>query len=226
MAKGKARRAHRRPRRTVVHHRNPRKRRVTARSRRRTLRRNPRLIRAHHRRRRRLRRNPFGSNYRNLGEMSLAAVICGVGARAIPEKVDALSSMNNGITGYALNFISGAALAWLLTKTPLRENGGVGGLVGTIAQVGGRIVSDRWGKTVVTFNLPTGPGAAAVPAQMSGMGAFGDPAFNLGAYVKPYAFPLPNDGRKVAVPAAPSAMVPRGATVKGSRPLSRNRHVM
>lgn len=227
MRKKRNRRAKASRRRRRIIHRNPRRRRVHARRNRRT-RRNPRRINAHHRRRRiRRHRNPFGSNYRNLGEMSLAAVIAGVAARAIPEKVDALSGMNNGITGYALNFVSGALVAWLLAKTPLRENGGVGGLVGTIAQVGGRIVSDKFGKTVVTFNLPSGQGqgAAAVPAQMSGMGRFGDPAFNLGKYVKPYNFPLPNDGRR-----APMATLPAAAgaapAARGGKSLKRYSQVM
>jgi hypothetical protein len=164
--------------------------------------------------------------YRNLGEMSIAAVIAGVGARAIPEKVGALSGMNNGVTGYALNFLSGGLVAWLLSKTPLRQNGGIGGMVGTVAQVGGRIISDRWGKTVVTFSLPSGQGtgAAAVPAQMSGMGRFGDPAFNLGKYVKPYNFPLPSSNVSV-----PLAIAPAGKSLPGksaTKALSRYANVM
>jgi hypothetical protein len=160
--------------------------------------------------------------------MSLAAVVAGVAARAIPEKVGALSSMNSGVVGYGLNFLSGALVAWLLAKTPLGANGGIGGLVGAITMTGGRIVSDKWGKTVVTFNLPQGQGtgAAAVPATMSGMGRFGDPSFNLGKYVKPYNFPLPNDGRRSMVPVLPAAPGSKMPAARGGKPLSRYSQVM
>jgi len=223
----------RRRRRTVVHHNPKRRRRVLARSRNRrggphklARRRNPRM-RSVRRRRINRHRNPFGANYRTIGEMSLAAVIAGVAARAIPEKISALSGMNNGITGYALNILSGAFVAYLLEKTPLRQNGGIGGLVGTAAQVGGRIISDKWGKTVVTFSLPSGsqPAAAAVPAGMSGLGSFGDPSFNLGKYVKPYNFPLPNSGIPASVPMLPGAKA-LSAKATASKPLSRYRNIM
>lgn len=166
-------------------------------------------------------RNPFGETYRNLGEMSIGALIAGIGARAIPEKVDALSGMNSGFSGYALNLLSGGVIAWLLGKTPLGRNGAVGGAIGAVVMTGGRIVSDQWGKTVVTFSLPQSnqPSAAAVP--LSGMGRFGDPAFNLGKYVKPYNFPLPTSGKPM-VPALPAA----AAKATAGRPLSRYRSVM
>ncbi len=200
--------AHRRRRRVIHHHRNPR--RVTAHSHRRRRVLNPRRHHILHRRRRHLRRrrNPFGSSWKNISEMSLSAVVAGVFSRVLPEKFAA--NYNDGATGYALNLLSGVIVSYGLGLTPLKENGSLGGVVGTVAMVGGRIISDRFGKTVVQFSPLTPsagshPAAAAVPSGVSGLGRFGDPAFNLGRYVKPYPFPLPSANNPPAPALATSA---------------------
>ena len=91
--KKNARSHSRRRRRTVVHHNPKRRRRALARRRNRStgahrIRRRRNAYKMRHVRRRRMsrRRNPFGANYRTIGEMSLAAVIAGIGGTRHPGK--------------------------------------------------------------------------------------------------------------------------------------------
>lgn len=112
----------------------------------------------------------------------------GIAARAVPEMV--LPAQNSGITGYALNLLT-AIVASMAARRFVSPAAGNGVLIGGIAATGARIVSDQFGKELVTY------------ASLNGMG--GDPAFNLGDYA-PAAFPLPYNG----APALPAAVAANG----------------
>lgn len=142
------------------------------------------------------RKNPFGVDTKKLLVTSGWAVVGGVASRAIPENL--LSAYNTGVIGYVLNAAVAFGGAWALHAIGKWGDAAFGFAVGGIVETGGRIVTDVFGKTVVQFSVPAGlpgaaaqPAAAAVPAGTSGLGRFGDPAFNLGRYVKPFNFPLP-----------------------------------
>lgn len=182
---------------------------------------------------RRRRRNPFRASRRRRRNPALAlplgellpltawSIAGGIGTRSLPEML--ASSYNTGITGYAFN--AGVALvgSWALGKWAGRS-AGVGWLVGGFTMLVGRIISDIFGKTLVTYT--------DVP------GLSGDPAYNFAGY-DPYSFPLPTiddtgqvllgpgasasgavaaAGKSVSAPAAASALALNPASGGGTMP--------
>src|SRR5208337_1061042 len=101
----------------------------------------------------------------------------GLGARMIPENIPFLSKYNSGWMGYGLNLLSTFALA-KLAKYALGAKAEEGAYYGGILMTGSRFVSDRFGKTIVSFgNVRMG----------------NDPAFNfhgLGLYTSAATNPL------------------------------------
>jgi hypothetical protein len=144
-------------------------------------------------------------------QVTLGAVAGGFGARAIPENLPFLTKYNNGWKGYALNLVTGYALSrvarWL---SGAKAEEGV--LVGTILMTGGRIVSDQFGKTIVTFgNVHMG----------------NDPAFNfrrIGKYVQdhlpplPVPTPYPSSGPVSPLPVGTSLALPASAQAAAAQP--------
>ena len=141
--------------------------------------------------------NPFGGKWSELIEISLAATAGGVAARTIPQAL--APNQNQGVKGYAMNIAAGGALAWLGGK--VRPNIGKGIAIGTIVMVGARVISDYFGKTLVTFGLmdnagaATGTAAVTAPAQATTQLSAGDLAFDLRGYKASY-FPLPMTSNK------------------------------
>ncbi len=110
-------------------------------------------------------------------QVTAGALAGGYGARAIPENIPFLTKYNTGIKGYLLNLVFGFGLSkvarWI--SGPKAEEGA---LVGTVLMTGGRIISDQFGKTVVSFGH---------------IGLGYDPAFNfkrIGKYVSAASSPL------------------------------------
>lgn len=110
-------------------------------------------------------------------QVTAGALGGGYGARAIPENIPFLTKYNVGWKGYLLNLAIGFALSkvarWI--SGPKAEEGA---LVGTVLMTGGRIISDQFGKTVVSFGH---------------IGLGYDPAFNfkrMGKYVSAASSPL------------------------------------
>lgn len=106
------------------------------------------------------------------------ALVGGIGARAIPENVPFVTQYNTGILGYGLNLFTTFLLAKLgkWASGPKAEEGV---WIGGILMTAGRVVTDRFGKTIVSF------GATRLG---------NDPAFNfhrLGKYVADNLPPLP-----------------------------------
>lgn len=181
-------------RRRVRHHhrRNPRRRHYRRRNRnpvsyavahpvrrrRRSYAMNPR----HHHRRRR--HNPLGLTGQQIIATSLWAIAGGVATRALPQMF--LQASNTGIMGYGANALTAGVLAWAADRF-ISRNAGQGVLLGGMVMLGGRIVSDLFGKTLVSFGDVFG---TTPTAGTSGLGAHGDPSFDLGLYV-PNEFVVP-----------------------------------
>jgi len=164
---------------------------------------NPGGARRHYRvrRRRSYAKNPFGMTWPKLFEQAFAVLVGGFGARIIPQY--ALPNQNQGIAGYGLNAITTALLAALAQW--FRPGSGAPVAFGGILMTVSRIVSDKWGKTLVTFGLvDQSTGAAQVQGQvaatapaLSGLRS-GDLAFDLRGYMSTY-FPLPTVSDKGAL---------------------------
>jgi len=165
------------------------------------------FMRRHHRRRRhnphrrinlhyrRRRHNPLALPGREIIPIVGWAIVGGIATRALPESF--LSSSNTGFMGYIYNgavaFLGSMALGKFAGP-----NAGKGWLIGGLVQTVGRIVSDFWGKTLVTFGNP-----------LSGLS--GDPAYRLGAYEPSGNFYLPTTSDTMALTpgvAAPMALAP------------------
>lgn len=148
-----------------------------------------------HRRRYSLRRtkNPFGVTWPKVFEQALEVLIGGFGARLLPQYV--ASQYNNGAAGYGLNAVSTALLS--LGFEYFRKGAGLPVALGGLLMTASRIVSDKWGKTLVTFGLvdqstgaATGTAAVTSPAASTQALSQGDLAFDLRGYKTTY-FPLP-----------------------------------
>lgn len=163
--------------------------------------------------------NPFGKNTKDFLATAGWAVVGGVATRAIPENF--LSNYNTGAIGYVMNAAVAIGGGYGLGAVGLGPDAGFGFALGGVVMLAGRIVSEVFGKTVVQFSYPFGAGApasapaVAAPTGTSGLGKFGDPAFNLGSYIKPYPFPLPSYNK----PAATS-----GPATSSLAPVSKSGH--
>jgi hypothetical protein len=148
-----------------------------------------------HYRHRRRSRNPLAMPLRELAPVVAWSIAGGVGTRAIPEML--ASSYNTGWTGYALNGAVAFGGSMALNKFA-GKNAGTGWLIGGATMLVARIVSDIFGKTLVTYS------------DVAGLS--GDPAFSFGGY-DPYAFPLPtvDDAGMVLGPTAVATPAPRAA---------------
>ena len=164
---------------------------------------NPAGVRRHYRvrRRRSTVHNPFGMTWPKLFEQAFEVLIGGFGARLIPQY--ALPNQNQGIAGYGLNAITTALLAAL--GEWVRKGSGAPVAFGGILMTVSRIVSDKWGKTLVTFGLvdqstglPSGTAAITAPAATTTQLSAGDLAFDLRGYKATY-FPLPTVSDKGAM---------------------------
>lgn len=131
--------------------------------------------------RRRRHHNPMALAGRELVPTALWAIAGGVATRAIPQLL--LKDSNTGIFGYGANAITAFVLSWAGERFVSR-NAGVGLLVGGAVMLGGRMISDFFGKTLVSFGDVFGTTGT------SGMGAHGDPSFDLGVYT-PGEFVVP-----------------------------------
>jgi hypothetical protein len=168
--------------------------------------------RSHSRRRRnpanRRHRNPDVTSIKQTGIISAAAIAGGMGARIIPQSV--LPNQNAGYIGYAMNLAVAFGGGWLIERFAKMPTVALGWKVGGIVMTAGRFISDKFGKTVVTFS-----------SGMSGLGYRGDAAFDLrgmGALYAKSRTPLPTSstiqnglmivngqGRAVPVAALPVA---------------------
>jgi hypothetical protein len=103
------------------------------------------------------------------------------GARLIPQNVPFLQSYNTGVTGYALNAVSGGVVSWLLGFW--KRDAMIGGFVGTALAVISRVITDQ----------------NATNSAMSG-----DLDFDMGYYVSDrYPFPQGNGGPYPRFPGTP-----------------------
>jgi hypothetical protein len=133
------------------------------------------------------------------------AIAGGVATRALPQMF--MSQYNTGLMGYGMNLLTAAGLAWVGDRF-LGANASRGILIGGLVMLGGRIISDYFGKDVVTF----GGGL---------LGAYGDPSFDLGLY-EPNQFVVPtvSDGRLQVtdyskILPAPAVVVPAKGKLAG-----------
>lgn len=131
----------------------------------------------HHRRR----RNPLSLGGRELIPTALWAIAGGVATRAIPQLL--LKDSNTGIFGYGANALTAVALSWAAERF-VSPNAGKGVLIGGAVMLGGRLISDFFGKSLVSFGDVFGTTGT------SGLGAAGDPSFDLGIYT-PGEFVVP-----------------------------------
>jgi len=131
----------------------------------------------HHRRR----RNPLSLGGRELIPTALWAIAGGVATRAIPQLL--LKESNTGIFGYGANALTAVSLSWLAERF-VSPNAGKGVLIGGAVMLGGRLISDFFGKSLVSFGDVLGTTGT------SGLGAAGDPSFELGIYT-PGEFVVP-----------------------------------
>ena len=151
---------------------------------------------------------------RELFPVAAWGIAGGIGTRALPELL--APSYNTGFSGYGLN----AAVAFggsMALGRFVGRNAAVGWLIGGVTMMAGRMVSDMFGKTLVSYG--------DVP------GLSGDPAFSFAGY-DPYNFVLPtiDDGGQVAlgpvsVPAAAlaagkTATIPAAASPAALNPAS------
>lgn len=130
---------------------------------------------------RRRRRNPLGFTGQEIVATSLWAIAGGVATRALPQLF--LKEGNTGWMGYLANGLTAGVLAFAADRF-ISRNAGRGVLLGGAVMLGGRIVSDLFGKTLVSF------GDVFASAGTSGLGAHGDPSFDLGVYT-PGEFVVP-----------------------------------
>jgi hypothetical protein len=182
--------------------------------------------------RRRRHHNPLALGGRDLVPTALWAIAGGVATRAIPQLL--MKENNTGLIGYganALTFIIGSYAA----DRFISRNAAVGVLVGGGVMLAGRMISDYFGKTLVSFGDVFGTTGTA------GMGAHGDPSFDLGLYTEgEFVVPTWSDGVMqrqhypfwaplaggpqipgVAPPAGVKAMpATRGSAVDASGPLA------
>lgn len=131
--------------------------------------------------RRRRRHNPLGLTGQQIMATSLWAIAGGVATRALPQIF--LKEGNTGIMGYGANALTAGILAWAADRF-ISRNAGQGVLLGGMVMLGGRVISDLFGKTLVSFGDVFGTTGT------SGLGAHGDPSFDLGIYV-PNEFVVP-----------------------------------
>lgn len=131
--------------------------------------------------RRRRRHNPLGLTGQQIMATSLWAIAGGVATRALPQIF--LKDGNTGIMGYGANALTAGILAWAADRF-ISRNAGQGVLLGGMVMLGGRVISDLFGKTLVSFGDVFGTTGT------SGLGAHGDPSFDLGLYV-PNEFVVP-----------------------------------
>ena len=132
--------------------------------------------RKHHRRHRKFlfgrRRNPIlGMSGGDLISEGIGVVAGAAGARMIPQMI--LGSGNTGIVGYGANAASGIGISWLLKSFSPRMAHGA--MLGAVAAIAMRIISDVWGQNALTGGLS------------------GDLGGDLGFYVN-NTFPLPTAG--------------------------------
>ena len=170
---------------------------------------NPRIGKKRHFRRR---SNPlFPVSNREMIEVGGGAIVGGFGARMIPENVPFIHKYNSGLMGYGLNLVTTFVLA-RLAKWAVGAKAEEGAWVGGLLMTGSRIVSDRFGKTVVTFGR---------------MRLGNDPAFNfarLGKYVQdnlpplPVPTPYPNSGALPPLPVGTSLAPTAAATTAKAAP--------
>jgi len=169
-------------------------------------RRNPSGVRHHRSYRLRRRGNPFGITWGKFAENLLEVLFGGFGARLIPQY--ALPSYNNGLPGYGMNVVSTAVLAYLAEM--VRKGAGLPVALGGSMMTLSRIVSDKWGKTLVTFGVTDQSGATAgtaavtAPAATTSQLSQGDLAFDLRGYKATY-FPLPTKSQSDLTTAVPWA---------------------
>lgn len=118
------------------------------------------------------RRNPIlGMSGGDLLSEGIGVVAGAAGSRIIPQMV--LGSNNTGIVGYGANAASGIGISWLLRSFSPRLAHGA--MLGTVASIAMRVVSDLWGQNALTGGLS------------------GDLGGDLGFYVN-NSFPLPTAG--------------------------------
>lgn len=118
---------------------------------------------------------------RELVPTALWAIAGGVATRAIPQLL--LKDGNTGIMGYGANALTAVALSFAAERFA-GPNAGKGVLIGGAVMLGGRLISDFFGKSLVSFGDVFGTTGTA------GMGAHGDPSFDLGLYT-PNEFVVP-----------------------------------
>jgi hypothetical protein len=154
----------------------------------------------HHRRRHR--HNPFGITGGDALKTAAWAIAGGVATRALPQMF--LPQYNTGIMGYGLNLLTAAGLAWAGDRF-MGATAGKGILLGGLVMLGGRIISDYFGKDVVSF----GGGL---------LGAYGDPSFDLGLY-EPNQFVVPtvSEGRLQVTDYSKMLPQPQLVAVPGGR---------
>jgi hypothetical protein len=162
-------------------------------------------------RRRRRYGNPLALPLRELLPITLWGIAGGVLSRALPEMFAA--SYNTGVTGYGLNaafaLVGSYALSRFVSKTA-----GMGWLIGGATMLVGRIVSDLFGKTLVSYG--------DVP------GLSGDPAFSFSGYdASSFVLPTIDDGGSVmlgpnSVPALSVAGGKSATVVSAASPAALN----
>src|SRR5882672_210834 len=136
--------------------------------------------------RRRRSSNPLALGGRELVPTALWAIAGGVATRAIPQLL--LKDSNTGIFGYGANALTAVALSWAAERF-VGRNAAVGVLVGGAVMLGGRLIADFFGKSLVSFGDVFGTTGTA------GMGAHGDPSFDLGLYTpNEFVVPTTSDG--------------------------------
>jgi hypothetical protein len=163
---------------------------------------------------RRRRRNPLAISGRELIPTALWAIAGGVATRAIPQLI--LSDSNTGIFGYGANALTAVVLSYGAEKF-ISPNAAKGILLGGAVMLGGRLISDFFGKSLVSFGDVFGTTGT------SGLGAHGDPAFDLGLYTPgEFVVPTVSSGQLQTVDypfwnAAPPAALPAAAAAAGKR---------
>ena len=118
------------------------------------------------------RRNPIlGMSGGDLISEGIGVVAGAAGSRILPQMI--LGSNNTGIVGYGANAASGIGISWLLRSFSPRLAHGA--MLGTVASIAMRVISDLWGQNALTGGLT------------------GDLGGDLGFYVN-NSFPLPTAG--------------------------------
>lgn len=144
------------------------------------------------------RRNPFGFSTPLFLETTGWAIVGGLLTRIVPQA--AMPSRNSGIVGYGMNALTTGVAAWLAGK--YKREAGLGVAIGGTMMIAARIVSDYFGKTLVTFGTVstdnTGTQATVTPVATTNAPAAatnslsqGDLSFDLRDYRGTY-FPLPS----------------------------------